>query len=273
MLRDTQASRGLGFFPSSLFAQPRTLVRVEHAHSTKLTGRMASQELDEEGAGVVAMGVVVEALESLLLRVDADDVMDMLKEVNLDDKPHLTLDEFATLMESGCPGGFLTWWNRLLRRKAMREVFCLIDCDGSGACETWCGSCARPHSPVAPVGVHPYGCGGGEGLTTFETQLHPNEWLACAEWQRAWAVWQCGSMAVHQLSFQASAAGSCDECRLTRAGCDVFPSGRKRRLQLRLRARTHSPEWPSFAHLSNITKGGGRAARTEGSHGSHVVHH
>ena len=87
---------------------------------------------------MVAMGVVVEALESLLLRVDADDVMDMLKEVALDDKPHLDLDEFATLMESGCPGGFLTWWNRLLRRKAMREVFCLIDCDGSGA---WRGAC------------------------------------------------------------------------------------------------------------------------------------
>jgi hypothetical protein len=54
--------------------------------------------------------------------------------VELADQPSLTLDEFGTLMEKGCPGGFLTWWNRLLRRKAMREVFRLIDVDNGGRC-------------------------------------------------------------------------------------------------------------------------------------------
>eukprot|EP00959_Pyramimonas_sp_CCMP1952_P036683 767533-Pyramimonas_sp.AAC.2 len=82
---------------------------------------------------MVSENRLTEALVGLL-KLESEEETEVMYRVlgEREEGAKITFDQFVHLMEKGVPGGYLTWWHRIQRWKISKEVFELIDVDGSG---------------------------------------------------------------------------------------------------------------------------------------------
>ncbi|KAK3241636.1 hypothetical protein CYMTET_48608, partial [Cymbomonas tetramitiformis] len=87
--------------------------------------------IDEDRSGAINVKELQVALRKLKITVTEDDLLTMMRLADTNMSGDVDFEEFVIVMEDGM--GASTWWAQLLRKKELREVFNLIDKDGSGA--------------------------------------------------------------------------------------------------------------------------------------------
>ena len=101
--------------------------------TTHFVDVVISQGLDEDGKGMLSIKQVCAALARLLGLDSEEEVEPMLRVLGeREEGAPVPFDQFELVMEKGVPGGYLTWWHRIQILKISKEVFELIDVDGSG---------------------------------------------------------------------------------------------------------------------------------------------